>query len=61
MKLDIKLWVATHDTKWDVDAYVFTSEEEMEKARKENVNPYTADEYWDFSVQTITINTEDYT
>lgn len=57
MNIDIKLWVATHETKYGVDTYVFTSAEECDKAYYEYYN----DDGWDYDVHTITINTEDYT
>ena len=60
MKLDIKLWVTTHEHKHGVDAYIFTSEKEMEQARREYANPSRDDEYWDYDVRVVTINTEDY-
>ena len=60
MNIDIKLWVATHETKYGVDTYVFTSEAECDKAFYETYDD-VRDEGFNFEVHTITINTEDYT
>ena len=61
MKIDVKLWVATHETKYGVDTYVFTSAAECDKARDEYLDDERVDEGWDFNIHTITIETENYT
>lgn len=61
MNIDVKLWVATHETRYGVDAHVFTSQAECDKARDEYLDSARDDEGWDWSIHTITINTEDYT
>jgi len=54
MQVDVQLWVATHETKYGVDAHVFTSREEMEAARDSFVDT-SREENWEYSIHTVTV------
>jgi hypothetical protein len=57
MQVDVQLWVATHETKYGVDAHVFTSREEMEAARDSFVDT-SREENWEYSIHTVTVEVE---